>query len=401
MPTVAVVTDVDIAIVGGGPAGASLALFLSAADAKLAERVVVFDKARFPRDKICAGAIGGRGERALASVGVSVAVDAAVVRGLHVRSRERELTARYPCAIGRVVRRRAFDAALLNEVRARGVAVRDGVGVRGIVRRARGVTLHTDAGAVTAQAVIGADGVGSVVRRSLGWPRGAYYAQAIEIDTHAASSDPPRDVLSFDVSDRALPGYAWDFPTRVDGRDRVCRGIYMLTQGVDRPTVDIRARLLSRLSEIGAEPAGPLKRFAERGLSLYEPLAADRVLLVGEAAGIDPVLGEGIPQAILYAQAAAAYLARCVADGDFRFGGYRRAMRAARIGTDLRIRTPATHLVYGRMRPVIERWVTSSTALARAGMAYFAGERVPRGDLARAAVDLFAAAAHLTGATTR
>ena len=41
------------------------------------------------------------------------------------------------------------------------------------------------------------------------------------------------------------------------------------------------------------------KRYAERGFSPHEPASAPRLLLVGEAAGIDPITGEGIAQALL------------------------------------------------------------------------------------------------------
>ena len=66
--------DVDLAIVGGGPAGVSTALFLAAADPSRIGRVVVLEKETYPRDKICAGAIGKRAENALAEIGVHVEV---------------------------------------------------------------------------------------------------------------------------------------------------------------------------------------------------------------------------------------------------------------------------------------------------------------------------------------
>lgn len=366
---------------------------MCAAAPELAGQIVVLDKAAFPRDKICAGAIGARADALLARIGARVEVEAAPIRGLHVKSATGELTARRPASIGRVVRRHAFDAALLDLARARGVTVRERVRVTGLSRSARSVTLSTDHGALTAAAVVGADGVGSVVRRALGFSRGTFHAQAVEVDTPRVPSDPPDDVLSFDVTDRGITGYAWDFPTLVAGEPMMCRGAYVLTRGAPSPEPqrDAGDVLAERLQRLGV--TGRLKRFAERGLSLYEPLAVDKVLLVGEAAGIDPVLGEGIPQAIFYGETAAAYLVRCAREGDYRFTGYRRAMRKARIGTDLRIRAAAVSLIYGRTRPPIERWVTSSHALAQAGMSYFAGERVGRCDLARASLDLVVAAA--------
>ncbi len=381
--------DYELVIVGGGPAGAATALFLCALAPDLAARTLVLDKATFPRDKICAGAIGGRADAALATLGVELDVESVTVTGLHVQSSSGELTARRSRSIGRVIRRRQFDAALLERVRERGVAVHDGVGMLGLERGATRVTLHTERGAVTARAVVGADGVGSAVRRAMGFASGPYRAQAVEIDTPAVATDKARDLLSFDLGDPTYPGYAWDFPTVVDGVPLVCRGVYALTRGVTGERCDVSELLARRLRERGleAEPRR-FKRFAERGLSLYEPLAVERVLLVGEAAGIDPVLGEGIAQAVLYGKMAATYLARCAEEGDYRFGGYRRAMRRDRIGVDLRVRAATVGLVYGPTRPWVERWVTRSSALARAGMAYFAGEHVPRRALARAGLDL-------------
>jgi flavin-dependent dehydrogenase len=109
---------------------------------------------------------------------------------------------------------------------------------------------------------------------------------------------------------------------------------------------------------------------------------------VGEAAGIDPVLGEGIAQAILYGAAAGPYLAGCLDRGDLSFGDWPAALRRSRVGLDLRVRELAAPWVYERMRPELERWTVSSRDLAITGVRYFAGERVERRRLAGAAIDL-------------
>ena len=149
-------TGQEIAIVGGGPAGLSTALFLANADPRATERIVVLEKARYPRDKICGGAIAARADDLLAGIGVQVDVPSAGVDGFSVQSRER-LVCKRRGRIGRVVRRIEWDAELARIVRARGIRIEEDVDVRGIERDERGVTLETSRGRVQACAVVGAD----------------------------------------------------------------------------------------------------------------------------------------------------------------------------------------------------------------------------------------------------
>ncbi len=156
----------------------------------------------------------------------------------------------------------------------------------------------------------------------------------------------------------------------------------------DSARPDLAHRLLARLDRLGLPQGARVKRFAERGLSMHEPQAAPRALLVGEAAGIDPALGEGIAQAIFYGALAGPYLARCLDRGDVSFEDWPRQLRRSSVGFDLRIRAAFTPWLYGRPRPLVERWVAGSRDLAIAGMRHFAGEHVPRPSLARAALAL-------------
>ena len=177
----------------------------------------------------------------------------------------------------------------------------------------------------------------------------------------------------------------------VDGRVMMCRGVYQLTRGAGPAGADVATILRERLLRQGLDPAcAPTRRFAERGLSLHQPTRFDRALLVGEAAGIDPVLGEGIAQAVLYGATAGAFLAESSRRDDWTMRGFDSVLRRSRVGIDLRLRAAMTRIIYGRPRPVVERWVSCSTALARGGMAYFAGRRVPRLSLVRAGWDLVA-----------
>ena len=64
--------DVDIMIVGGGPSGSSTALHLEQLNPELARRVVVLEKHKHPRDKICGGALTLNAERIIADLGLDM-----------------------------------------------------------------------------------------------------------------------------------------------------------------------------------------------------------------------------------------------------------------------------------------------------------------------------------------
>jgi flavin-dependent dehydrogenase len=292
-----------------------------------------------------------------------------------------------PGHIGRVVRRVEFDAALADAARAAGVELREGVKLLDATAEGRVIT---DQGELQAAAVVGADGVGSAVRRAMGLHAGLWRAMVLEVDTPPVAGDPDRDLIHFDARDRALAGYYWDFPTRVDGEALVCRGVYLLrprsTGGTGLPADDsaeLDRRLGAWLGEKGLSLQGlKKKRFAERGYAPREAVVDGRRLLVGEAAGIDPISGEGIAQAI----EGGARLARLLAawDGDPRgLRAWGPALRRGRLGLDLRARAAMVPWFYGQRRAALEAGFAGSPDLLHAGALHWAGRRAPLPALAR------------------
>jgi flavin-dependent dehydrogenase len=341
---------------------------------------VVLEAARYPREKYCAGALGGRGEKILADLDASPDVPSVPIEGISLRVVEGETSARVP-GIGRVVRRIEFDAALAALARDAGVAIEEDVRVSAVTPRAEGgARIETSRGALDAAIVLGCDGVGSAVRRSLGLSRGAFRAQVLEIDTEPVASDRERAFIHFDASDRRLPGYTWDFPTVVGGESLVCRGIYHLR--IADESVDIVALFAERLAAMGLDLAKyKNKRFAERGYELEGPLGDGAVMLVGEAAGIDPVTGEGIAQAIEYGDLAARFLV-AHAERGVPITSWTDEVRSSRLGRDLMIRTRAVPAFYSASRPNLERFLLDDPDALRLGCQHFGGKPYERGKLA-------------------
>ena len=369
----------NVVIVGAGPAGLATALSLVSLVPRARNRIVVLERAQFPRDKVCAGAISDRGWNVVARLGIRLEVPAARVHGFALQGVHGATQAR-PGFIGRVVRRIELDHALARAAIGRGIAIEQGVRVRRIEEWMDGVVLETSHGTLRANVVVGADGVASIVRRSMKLGPDRFRAQAVEADTDARSGDLPSDLLGFDVSDPSVPGYAWDFPTIVEGQRRICRGVYRLRE--PNEPGDAAADLRRRLERLEIPVPPRLRHFAERGYDPGAPVATARRMLVGEAAGIDPLTGEGIAPALEMGVLAGAFVARRL-DSREPCLDWTRALQRSRIGRDLAVRAAAVAWFYGRRRPMMDRICTAHGHLLHAGGQHFAGHPVKLGHLAR------------------
>jgi len=389
--------DFDVAVVGGGPAGASTALHLARREGVRPDRVVVLDRAKFPRDKPCAGAISQLGVNALAAVGVELRVPFVPMSGVRVIVRGE--IGETVCRMGVVVRRCELDAQLLGEARAAGAIVRDGEGLSSVERLPGGFRLGTTSGAgLTARVLAACDGAGSTTRKLLGMTEPARKGHLYVAETELTPADDGvrRGLIDFDLTvlDDGLTGYYWDFPVVVGGTRAVSRGIYHanLTRS-PRGAVDVKGALARSLARRGVDIAKvKLKPFSTRPYVPRSRVALDGVVLVGEAAGIDHTTGEGIAQAIVMGGMAARHVARALRTGGSSFEAYAREVRASRIGRHMLQSAWLARRVYGRYGHPARRLLLSSDYAREAAMRWYHGESLPNSVQVRLGLGLVAPA---------
>ena len=342
--------NVDVLIVGSGPAGMSTALHLIDANKNWTGRVVVVDKAVHPRDKLCGGGITGDGERILEGLGLRY-------DGPHVTVQELELIYRghthvlHGSPIFRVVRRNEFDHWLVQSGQRHALTVRQGEAVTSVVPKRDHIEVVTERAVFHARVVVAADGSNSTVLRELRWGRTAGQARLLEaLTSEAPDTRAFRDgvaVFDFSQAGAGLQGYYWEFPSLIDDRAFLNRGVFDSRVRSQRP----RAALKQVLSESFANRGRDLADFSLQGHPIRwfrsdSPVSMPRILLAGDSAGVDPLLGEGISYALGYGQVAAEAIVDAFARDDLSFRGYSERISAHPLLSGLKTRSAIARLIY-------------------------------------------------------
>jgi menaquinone-9 beta-reductase len=338
--------EFDIIIVGAGPAGISTALHLAQMAPEMVARTLILDKAKHPRHKLCGGGILADGEVILRGLGLALEeiphcdVDWAHFdfnrRGMEMRCEEDGTYA------FRTIHREELDAWLAGKAREKGFRIEEEVAVTGARVEEDGVRLETSQGVYRAKAVVGADGSNSVIRRGIIPIEKAHSARALEVVTPVAEKSfhiQKDSYFDFWVVAEGIEGYTWDFLAVRDGREVRVRGVYdaNITGWMPRPS--LREALREELQRHGLD----LEDYEVQGFPIrwFEPgaeFSAQRILLVGDAAGADSLTGEGISLALGYGKIAARELKEAFTKNDFAFSGYKREVMSSGMGKALRWR---------------------------------------------------------------
>jgi flavin-dependent dehydrogenase len=344
-------TECEVAIVGAGPSGLSTAMHLIRQDATWTDRLVVLEKEVHPRHKLCAGAITRFGLDQLSMLGLTLDVPFVPVESVRFEYRHRSVSVRGRPILA-VTWRQEFDAWLAAMARSKGVAVHEHTPVSALERQGDRIRLRTPGGDYRARVVVGADGSTGVTRGWIGGrERPPHVARLLEVVTEATDDDPEhRDRLArmdFGGLQTRLQGYYWDFPTSIEGSPRMNSGVYDARVDSSRRRASLPDHLTAGILHSGRR--GQHLRLQGHPIHWFSPtnrFSAPGVLLVGDAAGAEPLFGEGIGIGLAYGALAAETIQRAYRMRDFRFVGYRRMLLTSDLGRYLLIRWLISSVAY-------------------------------------------------------
>lgn len=300
-------SDVDVLVVGAGPAGSAASITL----ARAGLRVTAIDKARFPRDKCCGDGLTTASLRLLEQLGLDRSslpswfdVDGAWIAGPSGRSIHFPLPTNQG-SFAAVVRRLELDYALVELARKAGATVLDGHQWTDLEQNDDHVLIRVDGhGPIRAKYVVAADGMWSPLRRHLCKTAPGYRGEWHAFRQYFYNVGPlaRHDLFAWFEPD-FLPGYAWSFPVgggcanvgfgiRRDGSYSIGDMSHLWSDILTRPHI-------RNVLGPDAKPEGPHKAWPIPARVAELPLRIGRVLFVGDAAAAtDPLTGEGIGQAL-------------------------------------------------------------------------------------------------------
>ncbi len=310
--------DADVIVVGAGPAGSSTAFFL----AQSGLRVLLLDRAEFPRDKTCGDGLSPRALRVLGLMGARPEIEAVGHRidslrifspngdsvSAPILSRDEQPTH------AMVLPRLKLDdfirqAAVRGGAEFRHGAVTDLTQVDG---RYTGVV--QEGRPLTARVVVLATGafIGLFERAGLN-RAGGDLGRAARAYFEGLPTLPHEVEFHFDSV--PLPGYGWIFPTSSHSAN-IGAG-YFVKAGQRPPQASPQQTMRDFLRNpyvarvVGdAEPSTTPKGYPLRTDFLTAPLAVPGLVMVGEAAGlVNPLTGEGIDFALESGELAAELIA--------------------------------------------------------------------------------------------
>lgn len=323
----------DVIVVGGGPAGSVLSWEL----ARRGIAVLLVDRARFPREKVCGDYVEPRGLRLLSAMGCLDELEHNGPLPITHSATYVDSACRYRGRIpfyglrddlpphGYIISREVLDYELLMTAAAAGAEIHQQTLVTNIVFDRKTVKLEARKDGrrinLASRLVIGADGVNSIVARAAGLLVNDPRHVALSQRAYAEGLEGEMGEAAFFFEKDFFPGYGWMFPM---GGGRVNLGVGVLSETAQRMKIKIPHLFQSFFDKLKRSHhrcaglrlcrppiGGIVKTYGGAGRNFF-----DYGLLIGDAGSfVDPMTGEGITPAMESALLAAPVIVAALASG--------------------------------------------------------------------------------------
>ncbi|MDB5205607.1 MAG: NAD(P)/FAD-dependent oxidoreductase [Flavisolibacter sp.] len=323
--------DCDVLIIGGGPAGSSLAYYL----AKEGISVIIVEAYKFPRDKTCGDAVSRVALTELQALGITDLKEfseANIVNdvALFVEDEKVSVGLAKPenhLLQGRVIPRLQLDNWIYKAAKKMGAAYLEDA-------RLSSYTVHKEyvlaeikerngANHIRAKMIVGADGSNSTVARILHGIKPDEAYQLLGLRAYFEGVNGPDDRCDIFFSKENFPGLFWFFPT---GKGTANVGSAMIASTLPQNETHVKELLLQQIQKnknlaqrIGdGKIRGKISGWPLTFQSPTHQVVNERLALIGDAAGlINPLSGDGIQYALLSGRWASETIIECCRKNNF------------------------------------------------------------------------------------
>ncbi len=326
--------DYDVIVIGAGPAGATAAMYLGKALGK--EKVLIVDKARFPRDKICGDAQGRKAASVLRELGIYdeyTKLPGHGIYGITLSSPNgtvinMDVASRNEAAPGYTHKRVVLDNFLFENAKRmatfRALNITDLIFENNAVKGVIGTDEKGGKEEIRAKIVLACDGANSVVAQKFGLNKNPQEHMIVGTRQYYKDVTGLTDRIEIHLIKSLIPGYFWIFPL-ANGEANV--GLGMIVKDMQNKKINLRDSMLKEIRENplfverfrNAEALEDVKGWNLPIASYHRKCYGNGFLLLGDAASlIDPLSGEGVGNAMISGSIGASVAAESVKKNDFR-----------------------------------------------------------------------------------
>ena len=365
-----VIEEFDLVIIGAGPAGLSTALHLVQEDPSWMDRLVLLEKDVHPRPKLCGGGLTRIGLETLRELDfpLPLPIEQSRVDNVYLKYKNHTIHVQGK-PMFTVFDRPEFDNYLVLQSKDRGIQIKEKEPALSLVTQQDNVLVETKKGVYRTKMIVCADGsTGTISRTIVGNQVPSRISRTLEVWAQANQDSlrfSQRSALfNFDFLTDHLQGYYWEFPTKKNGVNYHNRGVYdsRINRKKDRPALPaILEKATCSSSEGGVY--SPLSGAPIHWFSPRNKMSTNRVMFVGDAAGVDGLFGEGIGPSLVYGKIAAMEIRHAIKERDFSFRTYKKRLLKSQLGRYLLIRWLGAKYLY-----YLGNWAFFPNILWRAGI---------------------------------